>query len=58
MAVVADEKADPIWKVDAFPEAVATINDSGTGNDVIEGRQPSGAPHRCKTASLRLWADC
>jgi hypothetical protein len=42
-------------KFDAFPEVVATINDSETGNDVIEGRQSYGLSTIAgKTASLRL----
>jgi hypothetical protein len=42
-------------KFDGKRKAVATINDSETGNDVIEGRTAQGAPSPLQTASLRLW---
>jgi hypothetical protein len=42
-------------KFDGNTEVVATINDSETGNDVIEGRQPTGVPPSLQTGSLRLW---
>ena len=34
---------------------VATINDSETGNDVIEGRQLTGSLPTLQTARLSLW---
>jgi hypothetical protein len=38
---------------DAFPEVVATINDSETGNDVICGRQSRGSPPPLQNRELK-----
>jgi hypothetical protein len=43
-----------IQEFDAFPEVVANINDSETGNDVICGRELTGSPPPLPNRELTL----